>query len=204
MTSGVVFAEFTIAAGDRARFAGWHTNEHARERLEIPGVRGVQRYVDIADELHFCCLYRANDVGVFASPGYASLPDRASATTREIASGITGTRFLGEAFGSQGNGQGGLMMRSRRSPWSHQEAEACLAASAEELALGTISRVEILKPGQAGPKVDDLAWIIILEGSTIVGLGEATSRLQTQGKAKEIFRLEHAMSVSSLGPDTKS
>ena len=192
MNRGLVFTEFTIAPADRAQFAGWHSNEHARERLEVPGVIAVERYVDVADPHHFCCLYRATDRAVFTSPGYTSLPERASPLTREITKGVKGTRFLGETFGTTGGGQGGLMMRFRSVVWTTDDASRCLATAAQEVELGTISQAEVARPGPGGPNVDDSEWIIILGGSTVEGLAEAASRVQGQAKGSGLFRLEHA------------
>jgi hypothetical protein len=195
MGAGLVFTEFTIAAADRERFAAWHSNEHARERLDIAGVTAVSRYVGVADPLHFCCLYRATDMGVYSSPDYAALPDRASPLTREILAGLKGIRFLGETVGVAGAGQGGLMRRLRHGTWTMADAEACLAAAASELERGTLSRLEVARPGPGGPNVSDSAWIVILEGATAEGLSYAVSRLGPGLEGEGLFRLEHAITA---------
>jgi hypothetical protein len=193
MAAGLVFTEFTIAGGDRERFAAWHSNEHARERLDIAGVTAVTRYVDVADPLHFCCLYRATDIAVYAGPAYASLPERASQLTRDILAGVKGTRFVGTIFGVAGGGQGGLMMRLRRPEWMAAEAEAVIAAAASELAAGTISRLEVAQPGPPGPNVSDGSWVVVLEGATAEGLAVAAGRIGKGARGEGVFRLEHAM-----------
>jgi hypothetical protein len=193
MGVGLVFTEFTIAAGDRDRFAAWHSNEHARERLDIAGVTAVARYVDVADPLHFCCLYRATGMEVYGSPTYVSLPDRASALTREILSRLKGIRFLGETLAVAGEGQGGLMMRLKRPTWTDTEAAQAIEAAGAELAAGTISRIEIAKPGPPAPNVSDGNWIIVLEGATGEGLAEVAMRLCAGANGNGLFRLEHAI-----------
>ena len=193
MAAGLVFTEFTIAAADRERFAAWHSREHAQERLDVPGVTAVERYVDVADPLHFCCCYRATGMEIYGSPAYAALPERASAMTRAILAGLKGTRFLGETFGVAGGGQGGLMMRLRRAEWTAAEAEACLAAATAELERGTISRMEIGRPGPGGPNVSDVDWIVLLEGATAEALADAAGRLAAGATGPGLFRLEHAL-----------
>lgn len=190
MRPGLVFTEFTIAPSDRPQFAVWHSHEHARERLGLEGVTQVVRYVDVGDPLHFCCLYRATEMGTYATPAYAGLPDRASPLTREILAGVKGSRFLGETFGAAGEGQGGLMMRLRRSAWSDAEAQAAITATDALLLRGLISRIEVAKPGPGGPNVSDGAWITILEGATPDGLAEAAAVL---GGDDTVFRLEHVL-----------
>ena len=192
MRAGLVFTEFTIAPLDRPRFAAWHSNEHARERLDIAGVTQVVRYVDSDDPLHFCCLYRATGMGIYATPPYAALPDRASPLTRDILSGLKGSRFLGETFSGAGEGHGGLMKRLRRSVWSDAEALEAIAAVDALLRQGMISRIEVAKPGPGGPNASDGAWITILEGATPDGLAEAAATL---GGAQDraVFRLEHLL-----------
>lgn len=192
MRAGLVFTEFTISASDRARFAAWHSNEHARERLDLPGVTEVMRLVDLADPLHFCCLYRATSIGVYATPAYAGLGDRASRLTREILANLKGSRFVGETLGVAGLGHGGLMLRSRRAEWTIAEADATIAAAGDLLDQGLISRIEIAMPGPGGPNISDGAWITLLEGATETGLTEAAASLGT-GQERAMFRLEHAI-----------
>lgn len=198
MGAGLVFTEFTIGAGDRVRFAAWHSNEHARERLDIAGVTAVARYVDVVDPLHFCCLYRATGMEIYGSPAYASLPERASPLTREILAQLKGIRFLGETLAVAGEGQGGLMMRLKRPAWSEGEAAQVIEAAGAELTAGTISRIEIARPGPPAPSVSDLSWIIVLEGATAEGLAQAAGRLGNGATGDGLFRLEHA-----LGPPVR-
>lgn len=192
MRAGLVFTEFTISPDDRSRFAAWHSREHARERLAVSGVTAVERYVDTLDPLHFCCLYRARDMGVYAGDDYAGLPERASPLTREILSGLKGSRFVGETLATAGEGQAGLMLRIRYAIWTMAEAEACLAKASAELEAGSISRLEVAMPGPGGPNATDGSWLVMLQGATPEGLAEAAVRLTgTQGG--ELFRLEHAL-----------
>ena len=80
-----------------------------------------------------------------------------------------------------------------RAEWTAAEAEACLAAATAELERGTISRMEIGRPGPGGPNVSDVDWIVLLEGATAEALAGAAGRLGAGATGPGLFRLEHAL-----------
>ena len=60
-----------IDAGVRAEFEDWHTHEHFRERLAIPGFLRVSRWRS-ADDTGIFVMYELADHGVLSSPTYLS------------------------------------------------------------------------------------------------------------------------------------
>ncbi|WP_146203004.1 hypothetical protein [Silicimonas algicola] len=107
--------------GDVADHDAWHTEEHVRERLSVPGFRGVSRWVSKGSP-RYMVLYEVDDVDVATSPEYLGRLNDPSPWTERMMPRFRGmTRGFGRISASVGLGLGSSAVVMRFDPGSGDE-----------------------------------------------------------------------------------
>jgi hypothetical protein len=68
--SGALIAWHDVEEGREAEYLDWHSHEHMKERLAIPGFLQGRRYSVVGSEPQFLILYTVIDPDVFTSQTY--------------------------------------------------------------------------------------------------------------------------------------
>lgn len=196
--SALTFTEFSIDPVVRDGFGRWHSDEHAAERLEIPGVRSVRRDVSTSDPLHYCCCYVADSIAVFASAAYQALFENTSPLTKHMTGHLKGTRFVGDVVRADGTGHGGRLCRLRIAVEPDRDDEVVGwfdAEGARLLAAPGVVRITLARPRRDYPIITDPNWICLIEGYDTDTLGAIASsdRAAPFRADARTFLLEHLL-----------
>jgi hypothetical protein len=187
--NGAFVAWHDVASGHEAEYERWHSHEHLRERVSIPGFCRGRRYITHSQGPRYLVLYEVADVAVLTSPTYVDRLENPTAWTRAIMPSVRGmNRTLCRVEASFGSGIGQALLSCRLAPQPQSagalrhglEAELQALARADGLvgahllvadkaASGTPTRESRLRG--TGDAVAD--WVALVEGYA----GEAVDAL---------------------------
>ena len=106
-----------VAADRRAEFEDWHSHEHFRERMAIPGFRRGSRWREASGGDGFFVMYELEDYATLTSPRYlARLNDPTPWSARMMPHHRNMVRSQCRVLESAGGGIGGYMLTLRVSP----------------------------------------------------------------------------------------
>lgn len=84
MAEGLLAIWTTLEEDYRNEFRKWHSCEHIRDRISIPGFCTARRYQGIGDTFDFLMCYETEDTKVLASEPYLWAVNHPTPWTREI------------------------------------------------------------------------------------------------------------------------
>ena len=117
--SAAMLLLFDVEAAVVEEHDQWHTQEHLRERLSIPGFLRGTRWVASAGGPRYMVLYEVSDLDVLASDPYLARLNQPTPWTAKMMPHYRGMRRgLCEVLGSAGWGQGeaAALLRYRAEP----------------------------------------------------------------------------------------
>jgi hypothetical protein len=115
--SASILLSFDVNAAAIEEHDRWHTHEHMRERLSIPGFRRGTRWVSIEGAPRYMVLYEVANLQTLASEDYLTrLNNPTPWTIRMMPHYRAMTRGLCAVVGSFGYGQGGAAALIRFTP----------------------------------------------------------------------------------------
>ncbi len=136
ISGGAILALWNGVDKSRTReYNAWHTREHVVERISVPGMIGVRRYVKTGGPLpDYLTLYAMNDTDVLKSDAYQSLLENPTVWSRAMRPSFRGfMRLCCRRLLSIGGGLGGSLAAmvvddatDLRSPALRQELETLL------------------------------------------------------------------------------
>jgi hypothetical protein len=170
----VIYCDF---AGKPVEHDAWHSDEHLRERLSIPGfVRGT-RWARASGSPRYMIVYEVDDAAITQSPAYLARLNDPSPWTRSIMPRVTGmARTPCRVATTVGYGLGGLAMsmRFRVAPGLHDQARASLSTRLQTVGCprGVVS-VLLLEPAAPAPMTEEQSlrgrdaqtgWVLVATG----------------------------------------
>jgi hypothetical protein len=196
----LIYCDF---AGDAREHDDWHSHEHLRERLSIPGfVRGTRWARDGASP-RYMILYEVADAAIIDSPGYLARLNDPSAWTRSIMPGVTGmARAACNVAAAAGYGLGGIALSVRfgSAPGlSHQLPGLRLPAG--------VASVFLLEPAAPAPMTTEQSlrgrdaepgWTLVVTGHDGEALRAFAATLcgnagSAAGTDSALFSLQHTV-----------
>ena len=133
-----------IAGETRVEFEHWHSHEHFPERLAIPGFLRASRWSRADGGEGFFVLYELADYGVLASPAYLA---RLNAPTPWSARMMPQHRNMVRSQCRVLDSRGAVLSRQMLTV---RVAPAAGCAEALQLALGTLAKGLVQRPGLSG------------------------------------------------------
>jgi hypothetical protein len=210
--SGALIAWHDIEQGREAEYLDWHSHEHMKERLAIPGFLQGRRYSVVGSRPQFLVLYTVRDTDVFTSQ--TCLEDLIHPTdwAQQVMPALRNmNRSLCRVAASSGSGAGRSLQTIRFSPEPGREAHlrGVLTSEAQSLAhqqglcaahlliadrdrSRTQARETALRGGQ-----DAVAdWVLLVEGYDEAAVAEDRSGLLRQSGAdpsitRDLYRIDH-------------
>ena len=213
-----------IAEGAESDYEAWHSHEHMRERLGVPGFLRGRRYDVVGAGPRYVILYEVETVGVLTSAPYlVRLNDPTPWTQRIVADFRRTNRTIAGVRGTAGTGVGGYLLTVRVSPGDREdEMERWLVDELiPELAgLPGLSGAHLLMGDEAASQTESrekrlrgeadriAAWALLVEGYDEAVLrrvaGERLSANLWRSKGAQgrpligLYRLRHCLSVQDL------
>jgi hypothetical protein len=135
--SGVLIAWHDVEQGREAEYLDWHSHEHMKERLAIPGFLQGRRYSVVGSGPQFLILYIVRDSGVFTSQTYLEHLNHPTDWTQQVMPALRNmNRSLCRVAASSGSGAGRCLQTIRFSPEPGREAHlrGVLTSEAQSLA----------------------------------------------------------------------
>ena len=115
--SAIMLLNFDIASAAVAEHDDWHTHEHMRERLGIPGFLRGSRWLARSGAPRYMVLYEVASIDVLASEPYlARLNDPSPWTVRMMKHYVGMRRALCNVVAGSGSGTGGTALLARFAP----------------------------------------------------------------------------------------
>ena len=196
----IVFNEVT--ASDERDFNEWYNREHIDERVNLPGFQRARRYVAVRGSPKYLATYECDSVEDLAAPGYLALLANQTPWTQAVMARFT--RFQRLTLRVQidlTHGVGGAVAAVRFVPDPHERH--ALSAWLRDTALPKI----VARPGMVGaaamendlevanaplkdrgmdhPRVDQIEWVVLLEGGEAGVVGAAARATFTQASLKK-------------------
>jgi hypothetical protein len=210
--SGALIAWHDVEQGREAEYLDWHSHEHMKERLAIPGFLQGRRYSAVGSGPQFLILYTVKVSDVFASQTYLERLNHPSEWTQQVMPALRNmNRSLCRVEASSGFGAGCYLQTIRFTPELGREAHlrGVLTSEAQLLAAQrglcavhllsvdqdrsrTPTREAVLRGGQ-----DAVAdWVLLVEGYDEAAVAQDRSVLLRQsGAGPEItvdfYRMDH-------------
>jgi hypothetical protein len=210
--SGALIAWHDVEEDREAEYLDWHSHEHMKERLAIPGFLQGRRYSGVGSGPQFLILYTVRDPDVFASQTYLEHLDHPTDWTQQVMPALRNmNRSLCRVAASSGFGAGCCIQTIRFSPEPGRDAHlrGILTSEAQSLAHQRgVCGAHLLIADQdrskaqtretalrAGP--DAVAdWVLLVEGYDEAAVAEDRSGLLRQSGAGpnitgDLYRLDH-------------
>lgn len=210
--SGALIAWHDIEAGREAEYLDWHSHEHMKERLAIPGFLQGRRYSVVGSGPQFLVLYVVINPDVFSSQTYLERLNHPSDWTQQVMPVLRNmNRSLCRVEASSGLGAGGCLQAIRFSPELGREAHLRGALTSEAQSLAhqkglcaahlliadrdrsrIPTRETVLRSGQ-----DAVAdWVLVVEGYDEAAVAQdRTGLLRESGAGLDItsnlYRMDH-------------
>jgi hypothetical protein len=210
--SGALIAWHDVEESREAEYLNWHSHEHMKERLAIPGFLQGRRYSVVGSGPRFLILYAVRDPDVFTSQIYLEHLNHPSDWTQQVMPALRNmNRSLCRVTASSGFGAGRCLQTIRFSPEHGREAHlrGALTSEAQSLAHQTglcaahlliadqdrsraPTRETALRAGQ-----DAVAdWVLLVEGYDEAVVAKDRSGLLRQNGAGpdiagDLYRIDH-------------
>jgi hypothetical protein len=210
--SGALIAWHDVEEGCEAEYLDWHSHEHMKERLAIPGFLQGRRYSVVGAGPQFLVLYTVTDPDVFTSQTYLEHLNHPTDRTQQVMPALRNmNRSLCRVAASSGFGAGCCLQTNRFSPEPGAEAHlrGVLTSEAQSLAhqtglcaahlliadqdrSRTPTRETALRAGQ-----DAVAdWVLLVEGNDEAAVAQDRSGLLRQSGAGpdvtcDLYRTDH-------------
>ncbi|MGF9763834.1 hypothetical protein AAII07_52845 [Microvirga sp. 0TCS3.31] len=209
--SGALIAWHDVEEGRKADYLDWHSHEHMRERLAIPGFLQGRRYSVVGSGPQFLILYAVTQPNVFASQTYLEHLNHPSDWTQQVMPALRNmNRSLCRVAASSGSGAGCCIQTNRFSPEPGREAHlrGVLTSEAQSLAhqqglcaahLLIADRVPSRAPTREtalrGGQDAVADWVLLVEGYDEAAVGEDRSGLLRQSGAdpsitRDLYRMD--------------
>ena len=196
----VIYCDF---AGDAREHDEWHSHEHLRERLSIPGfVRGT-RWARDAGSPRYMIVYEVNDAAITDSPAYLARLNDPTPWTRKIQSRVSMTRGACKVAAAAGYGLGGMALAQQ-----FKAAPRALSAKLASTALprGVVSAV-LLEPAAPPPMTAEQSlrgrdavpgWTMLLTGHDAAALEAFAASMAGDDPdcVAAIFSLQHTVTAT--------
>jgi hypothetical protein len=186
-----------IGDGADADYEAWHSHEHMKERLGVPGfLRGRRGLRAEPEGPQYLILYEVEDVSVLTSAPYLARLNDPSPWTRRVVANFTNTnRTIARITVSAGSGLGTFMLTARFSPVSGREGALrdwlSQIAFPEFVSRPGLTGAHLLESDVSASNTDTgekklrdgpdavADWVILLEGYDDEAVAEAGSFLLT-------------------------
>lgn len=203
-----------VAAERREEFEDWHSHEHFRERMAIPGFRRGSRWREAGGD-GFFVMYELDDYATLTSPGYmARLNDPTPWSARMMPHHRNMVRSQCRVLESAGGGIGSFLLTLRVSPGEGgadslrrflREAFTHLAER-PGVAGGHLLRTETPDAAatteqkiRGGDGVAD--WIVLVPGYSAEALEKIVGELALPGALAGLYQLAYAVTPADFtGP----
>ncbi|WP_134495710.1 hypothetical protein [Microvirga pakistanensis] len=210
--SGALIAWHDVEKGREAEYLDWHSHEHMKERLAIPGFLQGRRYSVVGSGPQFLVLYTVLKPDVFASQTYLEHLNHPSEWTQQVMPALRNmNRSLCRVAASSGSGAGCCLQTTRFSPEPGCEPHLCGVLTSEAQSLAhqqgicaahlliadqdrsrTPTRETALRAGQ-----DAVAdWVLVVEGYDEAAVAKDRSGLLRQSGAgpnitRDLYGIDH-------------
>ena len=210
--SGALIAWHDVAQGHEAEYLDWHSHEHMKERLAIPGFLQGRRYSVVGSGPQFLILYTVTNSDVFTSQTYLEHLNHPSDWTQQVMPALRNmNRSLCRVAASSGFGAGHFLQTIRFSPEPGRDAHlrGVLTSEAQSLAhqqglcaahlliadqdrSRASTRETALRAGQ-----DAVAdWVLLVEGYDEAAVAQDRSGLLRQSGAGpditgDLYTIDH-------------
>jgi hypothetical protein len=207
----VVFTE--VKPRDERDFNEWYNREHIDERVNLPGFNRARRYVALRGSPKYLATYECDSVNDLATPGYLALLANQTPWSQAVMARFTHFhRLTLRVQIDLSHGVGGAITVVRFVPHPPRRRE--LAGWLRETALPRA----IERPGMLGavvgendleianapvqeksmdhPRVDEIEWIVLLEGAETAATS-AAARLLFKATALKPFGVEAAPTIGT-------
>jgi hypothetical protein len=210
--SGALIAWHDVEQGREAEYLDWHSHEHMKERLAIPGFLQGRRYSVVGSGPQFLVLYTVTAPDVFTSQAYLEHLNHPSDWTQQVMPALRNmNRSLCRVATSSGSGACCCLQTTRFSPEPGREAHlrGVLTSEAQSLAhqrglcaahlliadqdrSRAPTRETALRGGQ-GAVAD---WVLLVEGYDEGAVAQDRSELLRQSGASpsitgDLYRMDH-------------
>ncbi len=210
--SGVLIAWHGIVEGCEAEYLDWHSHEHMKERLAIPGFLQGRRYSVVGSGPQFLVLYTVTDPDVFTSQTYLEHLNHPSDWTQQVMPALRSmNRSLCRVAASSGLGAGRCLQTTRFSPEPGREAHlrGVLTSEAQSLAhqRGVCaahlliadqdrSRAPTRETALRGGQDAVADWVLLVEGYDEAVVAQDRSEMLRQSGAgpetnADLYRMDH-------------
>jgi hypothetical protein len=135
--SGALIAWHDVEEGREGEYLDWHSHEHMKERLAIPGFLQGRRYSVVGSGPQFLILYTVRNPDVFTSQTYLEHLNHPTDWTQQAMPALRNmNRSLCRVEASSGLGAGCWLQTNRFSPEPGREAHlsGVLTSEAQSLA----------------------------------------------------------------------
>ncbi len=210
--SGALIAWHDVEQGREAEYLDWHSHEHMKERLAIPGFLQGRRYSVVGSGPQFLVLYTVTDPDVFTSQTYLEHLNHPTDWTQQVMPALRNmNRSLCRAAASSGSGAGCCLQTTRFSPEPGREAHlrGVLTSEAQSLthqrglcaahlliADQDRSRAPTRETALRGGQDAVADWVLVVEGYDEGAVAQDRSELLRQsgagpGITGDLFRIDH-------------
>ncbi|MBT3361441.1 MAG: hypothetical protein HN403_17600 [Rhodospirillales bacterium] len=220
--SGALIFWHDIREGGESDYEAWHSHEHMRERIGVPGfLRGRRGTALNNDGPRYLILYEVEEASVLTSDPYlARLNDPTPWTLRVVANFINTNRTISRVSASAGDGVGSIVLTIRFSPrvgeeivlrdWLSQNAFPELASTPGLTGVHLLeSDVQASETDTAEKKLrdspDDVAdWVLVVEGYNeenikaardgVLSVDNLSARGAADSQLVDLFQIVHCVS----------
>jgi hypothetical protein len=210
--SGALIAWHDVEEGREAEYLDWHSHEHMKERLAIPGFLQGRRYSVAGSGPQFLILYTVANPDVFTSQAYLERLNHPSDVTQRVMPALRNmNRSLCRVAASSGSGAGRCLQTIRFSPEPGREAHLRGTLTSEAQALAHqrgLCAAHLLMADQDRSRTptresalradhDAVAdWVLLVEGYDEAAVAQDRSVLLRQsgagpGIAGDLYRIDH-------------
>jgi hypothetical protein len=210
--SGALIAWYDVEQGREAEYLDWHSHEHMKERLAIPGFLQGRRYSVVGSRPQFLVLYTVADPDVFTSQTYLEHLNHPTDLTQQVMPALRHmNRSLCRIAASSGFGAGHCLQTVRFSPELAREAHlrGVLTSEAQSLAhqRGICaahlliadrdrSRAPTRETALRGGEDAVADWVLLVEGYDEAAVAQDRSKLLRQSGAgpdiaRDLYRIDH-------------
>jgi len=193
-----------VKPGMGADHDDWHSHEHIRERIEIPGFRRGRRCRSVDDGGGWFILYEVDDLSVLSSSDYLERLNNPSAWSQKIIPAITDmNRTLSTVESSHGVGVGGFLSTARFAGGFAEDLSELVKSAGitgAHLLRGdeTVSRINT-KEKSLRDRPDEVAsGIIIIEGYDADSVGKTCAEVAGRDALVNHFQLNHLIAEADL------
>jgi hypothetical protein len=182
---------------DLARHDAWHSGEHLRERLSIPGFLRGRRYaaLDPGNAEQRFIFYELQDIGVATSPAYLERLNNPTPWSKELMQVSRLRRALCRVVESRGDGVGGYAMVARLSGAVRLPEHVSAHILQRDTGVARPqTNEEKMRRGGSDATAD---IVVIVEGFDLAALREAVRAEPWAAEARE-YALSHVLAREDI------